>query len=81
VHGVLVEAGWGADLGFPALVLDSTGPAVEVDVLESPDLPAEWARLDEFEGPGYRRVVATVHTSAGEVAAFVYVLREPAPAG
>ena len=31
-------------------------------------------RLDEFEGAGYRRVIATVHTAAGEVPASIYVL-------
>ena len=35
VRGFLHEAGWGADLGFPAIVLDQTGPEVSVDVLES----------------------------------------------
>ena len=76
VRGALVEAGWGADLGFPALVLDPAGPAVAVHVFESADLPAHWPRLDEFEGPGYERVVCTVHTPGGDVSASIYVLRE-----
>jgi hypothetical protein len=50
-------AGWGATMGFPALVLDPDGPVVEVQVLESAELPQQWGRLDEFEGVGYRRVV------------------------
>ena len=45
-----------------------------VHVLESDDLPAYWARLDAFEGEGYRRVVAAVHTPSGTVDAFVYAL-------
>ena len=75
VHGELVAAGWGASLGFPALTLSPAAPAVDVHVSESTDLPAHWARLDEFEGPGYERVLTTVHTGAGHVAAFIYVLR------
>jgi gamma-glutamylcyclotransferase (GGCT)/AIG2-like uncharacterized protein YtfP len=75
VQARLVEAGWGASLGFPAMVLDPDGPAVHVDVFESADLPAHWSRLDDFEGPGYRRVVTTVHTPAGEIDACIYVLR------
>jgi hypothetical protein len=39
VDGLLVEAGWGASLGYPALVLDPAGSAVGVDVFESVDLP------------------------------------------
>jgi gamma-glutamylcyclotransferase (GGCT)/AIG2-like uncharacterized protein YtfP len=75
VYGSLVDAGWGAGLGYPALALNSGGTAVDVHVFESADLPAHWSRLDEFEGPGYERVVATVHTFDGNVQASVYVVR------
>jgi gamma-glutamylcyclotransferase (GGCT)/AIG2-like uncharacterized protein YtfP len=75
VQARLVEAGWGASLGFPAMVLDPDGPAVQVHVFESADLPAHWSRLDDFEGPGYQRVVTTVHSPAGEIDACIYVLR------
>jgi gamma-glutamylcyclotransferase (GGCT)/AIG2-like uncharacterized protein YtfP len=74
VYGRLVDAGWGASLGFPALILDPAGSAIQVHVFESIDLPAHWSRLDDFEGPGYQRVVTTVHTPAGEVDASIYVL-------
>jgi gamma-glutamylcyclotransferase (GGCT)/AIG2-like uncharacterized protein YtfP len=74
VHGRLVEAGWGATLGYPALVLDPDGPGIDVQVLESADLPAHWSRLDDFEGRGYERVLTTVHTPTGDVEAYVYVL-------
>jgi len=74
VHGRLVEAGWGAALGYPALVLHPDGPAVGVQVLESDDLPAHWSHLDDFEGPGYERVLITVRTATGDVEAYVYVL-------
>jgi gamma-glutamylcyclotransferase (GGCT)/AIG2-like uncharacterized protein YtfP len=77
VFGTLVDAGWGADLGFPALVLDPGGTAIDVHVFESADLPAHWSRLDQFEGPGYNRVTTTVHTSNGDLMASVYVLRMP----
>ena len=52
VRGRLVEAGWGAALGYPALILDPEGAAVPVQVLESADLLAQWSRLDAFEGAG-----------------------------
>ena len=74
VSGTLVEAGWGARLGFPGLVLDPDGAPVPVHVFESADLPAHWGRLDEFEGPGYRRVITTVRTRSGDVQASIYVL-------
>jgi gamma-glutamylcyclotransferase (GGCT)/AIG2-like uncharacterized protein YtfP len=77
VHGTLVDQGWGASLGFPALTLDPNGDAVDVHVFESADLPAHWARLDDFEGSGYRRVTTTVRTPDGDVAASIYVLAQP----
>jgi hypothetical protein len=40
---------------------------------------AHWPRLDEFEGPGYRRVATTVRLPAGEADASVYVLATAAP--
>jgi len=68
-------------MGFPALVLDPTGPEIEVQVLESAELPEHWERLDEFEGSGYQRVAAFVMTSDdGPVHALIYVLAGETPA-
>ena len=79
VKGKLFSSGWGAALGFPGLILDPLSPAVDVDLFESMDLAEHWARLDEFEGSGYRRVVATVKTEEGERNAWIYVLAEEPP--
>ena len=83
VRGTLIDAGWGADYGFPGIVLDRAGEDVIVDVLESPDLPAHWSRLDEFEGPAYERVTTTAFTRHGQLEVSIYVLAEtpPNPAG
>jgi gamma-glutamylcyclotransferase (GGCT)/AIG2-like uncharacterized protein YtfP len=81
VRGHLHELGWGAALGFPAIVLDPDGPEVTVQVLESAALPDHWDRLDRFEGPAYRRTVATVTTSGGPLPAQIYALRSPGWAG
>jgi gamma-glutamylcyclotransferase (GGCT)/AIG2-like uncharacterized protein YtfP len=63
-------------MGFPGLILDPLGPSVDVDLFESTELPTHWARLDEFEGSGYRRAVTTVNTAEGNVSAWIYVLAE-----
>ena len=77
VRGVLCAAGWGAELGFPGVVLDPHGPLVEVHVLESAVLTDHWARLDAFEGPGHRRMFTIVRTSTGgEIAAQIYTLAD-----
>ena len=73
VRGRLIAAGWGADLGFPAIVLGPDEPPVDVEVFESFQLPDHWNRLDEFEGAGYARVVTTVQTASGDVQASIYV--------
>ena len=74
VRGALTQAGWGADLGYPALILESDGPVVDVHIFESVDLPSHWSRLDEFEGSGYRRVIITANTAEGDLEASIYVL-------
>ena len=71
VQGKFFSSGWGAALGFPGLILDPLGPSVDVDLFESMDLPAHWARLDEFEGSGYRRVVTPVNTVEGDRSAWI----------
>jgi gamma-glutamylcyclotransferase (GGCT)/AIG2-like uncharacterized protein YtfP len=78
VRGRLVDAGWGAALGYPALVLDPDGVDVPVHVFESDDLPQHWARLDEHEGSDYRRVVVTVRTPEGDLKASIYELADDA---
>lgn len=72
VDGMLVEQGWGAALGYPALVLDPAGPPVAVQIFESADLPDHWDRLDAFEGAGYLRVAVDVATQGGLVDAWIY---------
>lgn len=74
VQGKLIAAGWGTALGFPGLILDPSGPPVEVYLFESLDLPDHWPRLDEFEGPSYKRVVTQVRTAGGELSAHIYVV-------
>ncbi len=76
VLGRLVDAGWGAEIGFPGLVLDAAGGRVEVHLFESIDLPSHWQRLDAFEGPPYRRVETVVDTEDGSVNAFIYAIDE-----
>lgn len=76
VRGDLVSAGWGDELGYPALVLMPDGSPLDVQVFESKDLPAHWERLDEFEGPGYRRVITAVETDSGPMHASIYVLNQ-----
>jgi len=74
VRGQLLQEGWGAAVGYPGIILDIDGRIVNVLLFESVDLPEHWARLDEFEGSGYRRTVTPVTTSEGDLLASIYVL-------
>jgi hypothetical protein len=65
-------------MGYPALVLAEDAPPVEVHIFESVDLPAHWARLDDFEGLEYERATAIAQTPAGELLVSLYVLRASA---
>ena len=81
VRGHLHAEGWGATLGFPAVVLDTEGPEVRVRVFESSDLPDHWERLDRFEGPGYRRIEIEMwdESSASLGTAWIYQALNPDP--
>ena len=50
IKGKLVESGWGAEIGFPALVSDDNAGEVSGYVFSSPNLDAHWDMLDAFEG-------------------------------
>jgi gamma-glutamylcyclotransferase (GGCT)/AIG2-like uncharacterized protein YtfP len=80
VRGTLVEAGWGAKLGYPGLIVDPDGAPIEVSVFESVALPNHWHRLDTFEGPGYRRMAVDVWTAEGVLPASIYVIADPTDA-
>lgn len=78
VRGTLHPRGWGATLGYPALVLDERGEEVEGYLFSSEELADHWGRLDEFEGEAYERVSTEITLEdGGTVRAHVYVLKEP----
>ncbi len=72
VRGRLIEHGWAARDGYPALVLDPRGPSVALQIFISPDLPDHWQRLDAFEGADYRRAPTMVEIGDDRVEAWIY---------
>ena len=76
VVGTLVPEGWGAAAGYPGIVLGEQGATVEGLLFSSESLAEHWARLDEFEGDAYERVLTRVTLQDGStVEAYVYALR------
>jgi gamma-glutamylcyclotransferase (GGCT)/AIG2-like uncharacterized protein YtfP len=76
VKGNLVEAGWGAAMGYSGLVIDERGSDIHGQIIASSSLGENWDYLDALEGDEYQRIIASVTTNSGEkVEANVYVLR------
>ncbi|WP_211253317.1 gamma-glutamylcyclotransferase family protein [Rheinheimera texasensis] len=76
IRGHLVQAGWGAEQGYPGVVIDAKGGVVEGFILSFEGLQHEWQRLDEFEGEQYQRVVTKASLEDGQlVEVYVYQLR------
>lgn len=77
VTGAFSENGWGAAHGFPGLRWSPSGGGVRVSLLTSDALPDHWARLDDFEGDDYMRILVPVgdEVSPDVTVANLYELR------
>ena len=77
VGGSLLNEGWGAEMGYPGIVLDNSGNRVNGFLFRSANLVNHWPTLDAFEGEGYERVAVSVSTAGGEtVDSFIYMLKK-----
>ncbi len=77
VRGKLYRRGWGAALGYPAIVLDDCGDTIIGQLFTSSELGANWDHIDQFEGDAYQRTEAKVLLEDGStVAANIYVLAQ-----
>ena len=75
VTGRLLPMGWGAAAGYPGIILDEAGPAIEGFLFTSERLVDQWPRLDELESEEYERVLTTALLSDGTVLdAYIYRL-------
>lgn len=64
VEGDLLDLGWGAALGFRALLPRLGGESVPVKLLTTARLETAWEELDLFEGPDYERLLVPVFAEA-----------------
>lgn len=77
VKGRLSDIGWGSNMGYSGIVLDSYGYEVSGYVFTSEELSEKWDFLDNFEGDEYERVLTQAKLQNGEkVNAYVYALRD-----
>jgi len=76
VGGSLLNKGWGAEMGYPGIVLDDSGNRVKGFVFFSENLAENWKTLDDFEGEGYERVAVEVTTDDGHLQqSWIYMLK------
>ena len=76
VSGTLLNAGWGAALGYPGIILDEKADKVQGFLFSSNQLVNHWAELDNFEGEAYERVLTQVELEDKTmVKAYVYTLK------
>ncbi|MRS90111.1 gamma-glutamylcyclotransferase [Enterobacteriaceae bacterium RIT714] len=76
VGGSLLNKGWGAEMGFPGIVLDDSGHRVQGFLFTSENLHSHWHVLDDFEGAEYARVPVDVMTVGGEtIKSCIYMLK------
>ena len=77
VIGYLKPQGWGAEMGYPGIILDDSGDEIKGYIFCSDQLEYHWNELDEFEGEEYKRVLIKVKTKEIlAVEAYIYILRE-----
>ena len=75
VSGTLHEEGWGAEMGFPGIVLDGGG-RIDGFLFSSENIRDHWGMLDAFEGDAYQRVLTQVQLTTGaSVEAYIYTLK------
>lgn len=77
VTGKLIEQGWGADMGYPGIILEKDGDEVSGFLFSSQQLSKHWPMLDEFEGSGYKRELVKVKVANEKMLeAYVYSINQ-----
>lgn len=68
VRGWSYTLGFGPAEGYPGFTADAAGPPVAVSVLTTgaDTLAKHWRDIDDFEGPGYRRIEVDVDLDDGQ---------------
>jgi gamma-glutamylcyclotransferase (GGCT)/AIG2-like uncharacterized protein YtfP len=77
VTGDLINYGWGAGMGYPAMVWNPDGNKINGQLLISNELPNHWERLDELEGKDYKRILVPVICEGQTHIAYIYSAFRP----
>jgi gamma-glutamylcyclotransferase (GGCT)/AIG2-like uncharacterized protein YtfP len=77
IQGKVERKGWGAELGFPGFRVGTKNDQSNIDafVFLSSELNHHWPRLDDFEGPEYRRILAKYKSEDGKTGVgYIYAI-------
>ncbi|WP_338127634.1 gamma-glutamylcyclotransferase family protein [Rosenbergiella epipactidis] len=76
VEGTLEQKGWGAEMGYPGIILDKSGNRVNGFLFSSANLAPNFKIPDDFEGNDYERVPVEVTSEHGDQGvSSVYMLK------
>ena len=77
IFGNLIQEGWGASMGCPALKINVNGTKIDGYIFSSKNLSSNWTELDDFEGSEYLRVLSKVTLENGSfIDAYIYTLKK-----
>jgi len=76
IFGDLIQEGWGASMGCPALKINENGIKIDGYIFSSKNLSKNWKKLDDFEGAEYLRILSKVTLENGNfIDAYIYTLK------
>lgn len=79
INGKLENKGWGSELGFFGFMHSNSDEqkTIEANVLFFDELFVYWEYLDDFEGIGYKRILAKYKLENGKVGVgYIYAINE-----
>ncbi len=79
VRGLLLKEGWGIEMGYLGFKpTDAENQEnINVLVLFSDELIANWQQIDDFEGEEYRRILAKYELNDGQIGVgFIYAVND-----
>ena len=76
VNGKLTDEGWGAEMGYPGIILDKNEEEIKGFIFTSSNLSNHWNMLDDFEGEGYERVITKAKLEDKTIVdTYIYILQ------
>ena len=79
IKGKVEQKGWGSEFGFPGFRVGNKNNQDDIDafVFLSSELNYHWQRLDDFEGPEYKRILVKYESEDGKTGVgYIYAINQ-----